>query len=220
MKLKIFQIVLLVLTLIAGNAHAKRNNKLPKQLGQERVDARQARQAKRIDNGLSAGRLTQKEYDRLKKTQERIAKKEQAFLEDGKLSKKEAKKLEKMQKRASKKIYAQKHDKQRNRMKRQADRIAEGVKNGELTEAEQKQLEASRKAIQEFRKEAKADGKLTAFERKTLRSMKDNASSEIYKLKHNNRAPASLQEDMQVASVDTQNTGTPVQSTPEIGGVQ
>lgn len=220
MKLKIFQIVLLVLTLIAGNAHAKRKNNAPKQLGQERVDYRQNRQMKRIDHGLENGRLTQKEYEALKKTQERIAKKEQAFLEDGKLSKKEAKKLEKMQKRASKKIYAQKHDKQRNRTKRQADRIENGVENGTLTTAEQKRLEEQQKAIAEFRKDAKADGKLTAFERKTLRSMQDDASSAIYRLKHNKRAPASAQQDTQLAAVDNQNTGTSVQSTPEIGGVQ
>lgn len=214
MRLKFFQILLLILTLVAANAHAQSvRSAKPKKLGQARVDFRQARQETRIEKGLATGRLTEKEYKRLQKRQDRIEKAEAKALADGKLSKKEARKLERLQDRASKRIYAQKHDKQRNRMKRMQDRVAQGVKDGKLTEAEQKRLAETRQDLIDFRKQAKADGQLSAFERKTLRSMKDDASKEIYRLKHNNRAPASAD----VAAVTT----APATSAPvSVSGVQ
>lgn len=213
MKNQLFKITLLVMSLIAGGAEAKLKE-VPKKIGHHRVNVRQDNQDQRIQNGLENGRLTKEEYDRLMKAQERIAATEKKMMADGKLSKKDAEKLELMQAKASKRIYKQKHDKQRNRMKRMADRIEKGVKRGMLTEAELKQLEASRQAIIDFRKQAMADGKLSAFERKTLRSMKDNASQEIHKLKHNDREPAAD------SAAETQVATTTVQTSPTITGVQ
>lgn len=213
MKLKFAQITLLVLTLVAGTIAEAKRAKAPQQLGQARVDYRQNRQAERIENGLENGRLTQAEYERLKKRQEKIAAREQAFLADGVLSADEAQKLEKMQKRASKKIYSQKHDKQRNRTKRQADRIEKSINQGELTTAEQKRLEETQKAIAAYRQQALQDGQLSTAEKKVLRSMQEDSSDLIYKLKHNDREPAS---DF-VASVPT---AAPVQAATVQSGVQ
>ncbi|MEO6453856.1 MAG: hypothetical protein ABIN97_07295 [Ginsengibacter sp.] len=69
----------------------------------------------------------------------------------------------------------------------QKQRIHQGVKSGELTKAEKKNLIADRKEIHQDVKLAKADGKITAGERKIIKKEQKKESREIYRKKHNNR---------------------------------
>ena len=82
---------------------------------QQRIDAREANQQKRIDQGVKSGELTKREADRLEKGQARVGKMEDKAKADGTITKKEARQIEKAQDNQSKKIYREKHDKQHDR---------------------------------------------------------------------------------------------------------
>ena len=77
-----------------------------------KIDARQAKQEKRIDQGVASGQLTDKEAARLDKREANLSKVEAAAKADGVVTKKERAKLTKMENKDSKHIYRQKHDKQ------------------------------------------------------------------------------------------------------------
>ena len=70
------------------------------------------------------------------------------------------------------------------RQENQQKRIAEGVKDGELTAKETKNLESREVKIQHDKKEAKADGVVTAKERAHLQREQNHASRAIYRQKH------------------------------------
>ena len=72
----------------------------------------------------------------------------------------------------------------RERQENQQKRIGEGVKNGELTAKETRHLEAREVKIQNDKKEAKADGVVTARERAKLNREQNRASRAIYRQKH------------------------------------
>ena len=69
----------------------------------------------------------------------------------------------------------------------QHQRIKQGVKSGELTKAEAKNLRNDQKDIRQETKEAKADGKFTKAEKKDIRQDQKRESKEIFRKKHNNR---------------------------------
>lgn len=77
------------------------------------VDERQARQQKRIEQGLKSGELTPREAGRLERQEARIAAEEKASRSDGKLSKRERAKLQRDLNKASRHIYREKHDAQK-----------------------------------------------------------------------------------------------------------
>ena len=77
-----------------------------------RIDKRQDKQERRIDQGEKSGALTQKEAARLEKGQARAQKMEDKAVADGKVTAKERRRIEQAQDRQSKKIYREKHDKQ------------------------------------------------------------------------------------------------------------
>ncbi len=70
------------------------------------------------------------------------------------------------------------------RQHRQHDRIGQGVRSGELTKAETKELATEQRAIRKEEREYKADGKLTKDERKDLHQDLNAASKNIYEEKH------------------------------------
>ena len=76
------------------------------------VNARQARQHQRIEQGVTSGELTKKEAARLKAEQRGIRAEERAFKSDGKLTKNERKQLHRDLNRSSRDIHKQKHDAQ------------------------------------------------------------------------------------------------------------
>jgi len=75
-----------------------------------RIDKREVRQEKRIDQGVASGQLTAKETVKLEGEQAAIHKTEARAKSDGKVTRTERKRLTKMQNRASQDIYQQKHD--------------------------------------------------------------------------------------------------------------
>lgn len=77
-----------------------------------RVDARQAEQAQRIEQGRVGGQLTKPEAHRLQHEQRHIARAERHAKADGVVTAAERKRLTAMQDRASRDIRRQKHDAQ------------------------------------------------------------------------------------------------------------
>ena len=66
----------------------------------------------------------------------------------------------------------------------QGERIANGVKSGELTKDEAHELRGDRKALREEERAYKADGKLTKEERMDLHQDARENSKNIYEQKH------------------------------------
>lgn len=100
--------------LAGGVAFAQTATPAPKDpLATPRVDAREARQQKRIAQGLASGRLTEREANRLQKGDAHIDRVEDKAKADGVVTAKEREHLTKMQNRESDAIYKQKHDAQR-----------------------------------------------------------------------------------------------------------
>jgi len=84
--------------------------------------------------------------------------------------------------------FAGTHDPHINaRQTREHARIAEGVKSGELTHAEAKDLRQGQRQIRREERAAKADGKLTADERQSLRHDLNEQSREIKQQKHDDQ---------------------------------
>ena len=70
------------------------------------------------------------------------------------------------------------------RQERQAQRIAQGVRSGELTVAERRQLRAQQRGITRAQDRAAADGVVTRAERRRLHALQDRASASIHRQKH------------------------------------
>lgn len=69
----------------------------------------------------------------------------------------------------------------------QRHRIREGVRSGELTRNEARQLHSQEKDIRKDKKEARADGVVTPAERKEIRKDERSTNRNIYRKKHNGR---------------------------------
>lgn len=76
---------------------------------------------------------------------------------------------------------------QAGRSRIQHKRIADGVRSGELTRRETRQLAAQQRDIRLDKREARADGMVTRDERREIRKEKRHASRNIYRKKHNRR---------------------------------
>ena len=77
------------------------------------IDARQARQEQRIDQGVASGQLNKRETRRLDREQGAINRAENKAKADGTVTAQERKRLHHMQGHASKDISRQKHDAQK-----------------------------------------------------------------------------------------------------------
>jgi hypothetical protein len=75
------------------------------------------------------------------------------------------------------------------RKENQQDRIAQGVKDGQLTAGETKNLETKETALNKEEHTMRADdnGKLTAADRAKLQRQQNHLSKDIYNKKHNGR---------------------------------
>jgi len=76
---------------------------------------------------------------------------------------------------------------QAGRSRIQHKRIADGVRSGELTHRETRQLAAQQRDIRLDKREARADGMVTRDERREIHKEKRHASRNIYRKKHNRR---------------------------------
>jgi hypothetical protein len=80
-----------------------------------RIDARQANQDRRIEQGEKSGALNAKEAARLEKGQARVQKMENRAAADGKVTARERARIEHAQDKQSRRIYREKHDNQKAR---------------------------------------------------------------------------------------------------------
>jgi hypothetical protein len=164
---------------------------------QERKDLQQ----KRIGNGIANGSLTGGEAQNLETKESDINKEENQMkaLDNGHLTAADRATLKQQQNQVSKQIYEDKHNAQSQpadpktqfgqRRENQQDRIAQGVKSGELTAGETTHLEKQEGQItNEVRSDRAANGgKLTPAERAQVNRQQNKVSKQIYKDKHNNK---------------------------------
>lgn len=84
--------------------------------GDKNVDRREARQQRRIEQGIAHGQLTPDEVKALEAQEQKITATQKNFLSDGKLTKDEGKQLEGALNDASIQIWAHRHDTDGNQM--------------------------------------------------------------------------------------------------------
>jgi hypothetical protein len=162
------------------------------------IAERKENQQDRIANGVKSGQLTAGETANLEKKEAAINKETAAdrAANGGKLTAAEKKQVNRQQNRMSKQIYADKHNantahygnnKVGQRRENQQDRIAQGIKSGQLTAGETAKLENQQKGInKQVAADRKANGgKLNASEKKQINREQNAASKNIYRKKHN-----------------------------------
>ena len=164
------------------------------------VGKRAENQQDRIANGVKSGELTAGETSKLETKEAAINGEVKAdrAANGGKPTAAEKAKVNRQQNRLSKQIYDDKHnaatqhygnnevDKRR---ENQQDRIAQGIKSGQLTAGETAKLENQEKGInQQVRADRAANGgKLTAGEKAQINKEQNKESKKIYNKKHNAR---------------------------------
>jgi len=162
------------------------------------IAQRKENQQDRIANGVKSGQLTAGETANLEKKEAAINKETRTdrAANGGKLTGAEKAQINQQQNQMSKQIYADKHNantahygnnKVGQRRENQQDRIAQGIKSGQLTAGETAKLEKQQQGIN---KQVAADrqangGTLTASEKKQVNREQNQASRNIYRKKHN-----------------------------------
>jgi hypothetical protein len=162
------------------------------------IAQRKENQQDRIANGVKSGQLTPGETSKLETKEAAINGETKAdrAANGGKLTAAEKAKINKQQNGVSKQIYKDKHNsntaqygnnKVGQRRENQQDRIAQGVKSGQLTAGETAKLENQQKGInQQVAADRKANGgKLTTGEKQQVNKEQNAASKNIYRKKHN-----------------------------------
>jgi hypothetical protein len=167
------------------------------------IAQRKENQQDRIANGVKSGQLTAGETANLETKEAAINGETKAdrAANGGKLTAAEKTKINKQQNNLSKQIYKDKHNantahygnnKVGQRRENQQDRIAQGIKSGQLTAGETAKLENQQKGInQQVAADRKANGgKLTTAEKKQINHEQNQASKNIYHKKHNGSTQA------------------------------
>jgi hypothetical protein len=162
------------------------------------IAQRKENQQDRIANGVQSGQLTAGETSKLETKEAAINGETRAdrAANGGKLTTAEKQQINRQQNQVSKQIYNDKHNantaqygnnKVGQRRENQQDRIAQGIKSGQLTAGETAKLENQQKGINQ---QVKADraangGKLTPSEKAQVNKEQNAASKNIYNKKHN-----------------------------------
>jgi hypothetical protein len=167
------------------------------------IAQRKENQQDRIANGVKSGQLTAGETANLETKEAAINGETKAdrAANGGKLTAAEKTKINKQQNNLSKQIYKDKHNantahygnnKVGQRRENQQDRIAQGIKSGQLTAGETAKLENQQKGInQQVAADRKANGgKLTTGEKKQINHEQNQASKNIHQKKHNGSTQA------------------------------
>jgi predicted Rdx family selenoprotein len=162
------------------------------------IAQRKENQQDRIANGVKSGQLTAGETANLEKKEAAINKETSAdrAANGGKLTSAEKAQVNKQQNQVSKQIYADKHNantahygnnKVGQRRENQQDRIAQGIKSGQLTPSETAKLEKQQQGInKQVATDRKANGgTLNAAQKKQINKDQNQASRNIYHKKHN-----------------------------------
>lgn len=162
------------------------------------VEKRKENQQDRIANGVQSGQLTAGEAAKLENKEAAINKEAAAerAANGGTLTPAEKRQVNRQQNRVSRQIYADKHNAKSahygnnevdQRRKNQQERIAQGIKSGQMTAGEAARAEKQQKGIN---KQVAADrtangGKLSASEKTQINKEQNAASKNIYRKKHN-----------------------------------
>ena len=167
---------------------------------QPTVRQRQENQQDRIANGVKSGQLTAGETANLETKEAAINGETRAdrAANGGKLTAAEKQQINGQQNQLSKQIYNDKHNantaqygnsKVAQRRENQQDRIAQGIKSGQLTAGESAKLESQQQGInqQVAADRAANGGKLTRGEKQQVNKEQNAASKNIYNKKHNAR---------------------------------
>jgi len=162
------------------------------------IAQRKENQQDRIGNGVKSGQLTAGETANLESKEAAINKetRTERAANGGKLTGAEKAQVNRQQNQVSKQIYADKHNANTahygnnavgQRRENQQDRIAQGVKSGQLTAGETAKLEKQQQGInKQVATDRKANGgKLNASEKKQVNKEHNQASRNIYNKKHN-----------------------------------
>jgi hypothetical protein len=165
------------------------------------IQDRKENQQDRIGQGVQSGQLTAGEAANLEKKEATVNQEERDMrkLDNGKLTTADKKTLTQQQNQLSNQIYKDKHNaavqntnpksEVGKRAENQQDRIAQGIKSGQLTAGESAHLESNEAKInKEVRNDRTANGgKLTAQERAQVNRQQNRMSHQIYRDKHNAR---------------------------------
>jgi len=162
------------------------------------IAQRKDNQQERIANGVQSGQLTAGETKRLETSEASLNKEESNMrsADDGHLTAADRAKLNNQQNHLSNRIYDDKHNANTahygnnevgQRRENQQDRIAQGIKSGQLTAGETAKLERQQQSInhEDASMRAANGGKLTGADKAALNQRQNNASKNIYAKKHN-----------------------------------
>jgi len=168
--------------------------------GDPSIAQRKDNQQDRIANGVQSGQLTAGETKRLETGEASLNKEESGMraADDGHLTAADRTKLNNQQNHLSHQIYDDKHNANTahygnnevgQRRENQQDRIAQGIKSGQLTAGETAKLERQQQSInhEDASMRAANGGKLTGADKAALNQRQNNASKNIYAKKHNSQ---------------------------------
>lgn len=188
----------------SGTAFAQQNQTAPQQPAAAQttregsVNDRRADQQQRIGDGVQSGQLTARETKNLETREANINREVHAdrAANGGKLTAQERQKVNRQQNNVSKSIYTDKHNAPTahygknevgQRRENQQDRIANGIKSGQMSAGEVARTENREQGINhQVRADRAANGgKLTGQEHKQINREQNGASRQIYRQKHN-----------------------------------
>jgi hypothetical protein len=163
------------------------------------IQERKDNQQDRIAQGIGSGQLTPGETKNLETKEAGLNKEERNMRseDDGHLTAADRDKLNNQQNHLSNQIYDDKHNDRTDnfkgevgqRQENQQDRIAQGVKSGQLTAGETSKLETQQQGINREVKGMREEngGKLSQGDKALVNKQQNQASRNIYNKKHNGR---------------------------------
>ena len=162
------------------------------------IQQRKKNQQDRIANGVQSGQLTAGETKNLENKEANLNKEERQMraADSGKLTAADRAKLNRQQNRLSNDIYQDKHNANvahygngriGQRRENQQDRIAQGIRSGQLTPREAANLENKEQGLNReiggMRQEN--GGKLSKADKQVVNQQQNQLSKQIYNKKHN-----------------------------------
>jgi len=183
------------LTAFAAPAFPQSDNPAPG------INQRKENQQDRIANGVGSGQLTAGETRNLEKREAGLNAEENRMekRDDGNLTAADKARLTRQQNRLSGRIYRDKHNgsvqntdpksEVGQRQRKQQERIAQGIKSGQLTAGEAAHMEGREAAVNHeiARDRAAHGGTLTGREKAQVNRQQNRTSAAIYRDKHNRR---------------------------------
>jgi hypothetical protein len=164
------------------------------------VEQRKINQQDRIANGIQSGQLTAGETKHLERNEAGLNHEERQMrsADDGHLTAADRSQLNRQQNHLSNQIYQDKHNDRTThygageigqRRENQQDRIAQGIRSGQMTPGEASRQEGREQHLnREIRNDRAAHGgHLTNTERASINRQQNRQSRQIYREKHNGR---------------------------------